>query len=106
MDSKPWNDELSTLNQSQQVKFDLVISNYAFSELPSHIQKTYIQKVLGNAKKGYLTMNSGRGESRTDRKLKIEDLRDLLPNFEVFEERPLTNQNNYIIVWGHKGALS
>lgn len=53
--------QCTTLNQlAIDAKFDLVISNYAFSELPSKLQRMYIKKVLSKCKKGYLTMNSGR----------------------------------------------
>lgn len=92
---------VTTLNKSTAEEYDLVISNYAFSELPSHLQKMYIEKVLSNAKRGYLTMNSGRGQERTTGKLSIDELRDLLPSFETYEEKPQTGSNNYIIVWDH-----
>jgi hypothetical protein len=48
-------------------------------------------------------MNSGRkGSLFTLDKLSLDDLRCKLPPFEIFEEYPLTWQENYIIVWGHK----
>ncbi|MGZ3721627.1 MAG: putative sugar O-methyltransferase [Bdellovibrionales bacterium] len=68
--------------------FDLVISNYAFSELPADLERIYIEKVIGKAKRGYLTMNSGRGGVYQDGKLMLEELRQLLPPFEIIEERP------------------
>jgi putative sugar O-methyltransferase len=94
----------STLNQnSGDEHYDLAISNYAFSELSSQLQRKYIDKILANSSKGYLTMNSGRkGSSFTLDKLSLDDLRRKLPPFEIFEEHPLTWQENYIIVWGHK----
>ena len=94
-----------TLNQALATeRYDLVISNYAFSELPKVLQRKYIDKVLAHASKGYLTMNSGRvGSAAVDgtNKLSLEELRVLLPHFEVFEEEPYTSPQNYIIVWGH-----
>ncbi len=91
-----------TLNQHPgNVMYDLVISNYAFSELPSPLQIAYIDKVISKAKRGYLTMNTGKTESSLDEnKLTIEDLRNRLPAFEILPESPLTSPNNYIIVWG------
>ena len=94
-----------TLNQfTGTPSFDLVISNYAFSELPVPLQEAYIEKVIKRSKKGYLTMNSGRSHlmSSNDRisKLTLERLVELLPRFEILEEEPLTGANNYIIVWG------
>ena len=94
----------STLNQnSGDEHYDLAIRNYAFSELSSHLQCKYIDKILANSSKGYLTMNSGRkGSLFTLDKLSVDDLRRKLPPFEIFEENPLTWQENYIIVWGHR----
>ncbi len=92
-----------TLNQmSKSSKFDLVISNYAFSELPRDLQLRYIEKILGNSSRGYLTMNSGLDFSaRSHNKLSLNDLKNLLPKFEVVEENPLSSPDNYLIVWGH-----
>lgn len=91
-----------TLNQHQgDVDYDLVISNYAFSELPSKLQHKYVKKILSKAKRGYLTMNSGQPDSIfQDDKLSLNELRQLLPKFEVLPERPLTARGNYLIVWG------
>jgi hypothetical protein len=51
----------TSLNQHQgDVIYDLVISNYAFSELPSELQTRYIEKIILKAKRGYLTINSGK----------------------------------------------
>lgn len=90
-----------TLNSTAPREYDLVISNYAFSELPRHIEQTYIRKVLANSKRGYLTMNSGRGGRRDAGKMTIEELTEALPPFEIREEIPKTHADNYIIVWGH-----
>ena len=93
-----------SLNQHRgDVDYDLVISNYAFSELPSKLQQMYIEKILSKSKKGYLTMNSGKENSVfKDNKLSLGDLKKYLPSFEIIEERPLTAKDNYIIVWGRK----
>lgn len=93
--------KVTTVNESQAETYDLVISNYAFSELPSPLQKAYIHKVLSQSQRGYLTMNSGIGGGFNEGKLSLDELRNLLPPFEVFEEEPLTSDCNYILVWGH-----
>jgi putative sugar O-methyltransferase len=82
---------------------DLVISNYAFSELPYDIQKKYIEGVMVNSRRGYLIMNSGKTDfsGRSSGKFTLEDLRKVLPAFEVLEEDPLTGPDNYLIIWGH-----
>ena len=86
-----------------QDTYDLVISNYAFSELPHAIQAEYVSKILSNARCGYLTMNSGRtnNSGRSEGKMSLTELIALLPNAEVVEEDPLTGPDNYLIVWGH-----
>lgn len=82
----------------------LVISNYAFSELPRKLQIDYIEKVLGKCKFGYLIMNSGISNQtgRSAGKLSLEELKGLLPPFEILDEIPSTGPDNYVIVWGHK----
>jgi putative sugar O-methyltransferase len=94
----------STLNRFEAgTRYDLVISNYAFSELPAALQLKYIEKVVAGATCGYLTMNSGRGTTSMNvGKLSLEELRKLLPAFEIMEEEPLSKPDNYIIVWGRK----
>jgi hypothetical protein len=84
--------------------FDLVISNYAFSELPSEVQCDYISKIFKNSSCGYLTMNSGRSDEtgRSSGKMSLEEIRSVIPNCEILEEDPKTGPDNYIIVWGHQ----
>lgn len=91
----------TVINRETRSHYDLVISNYAFSELPKKLQVSYIDKVLAHSARGYLTMNSGLAGVRSVGKLTLGELRELLPEFKVMEERPLTSQDNYIIVWGH-----
>jgi len=95
----------SVINKEIPQDYDLVISNYAFSELPKNVQLAYIEKVLSKAKRGYLTMNSGLGNKRSNGKLSLDELRDLLPKFLVIEEEPLTMEQNYLIVWGYSKEL-
>jgi hypothetical protein len=45
-------------------------------------------------------MNSGMNESAYQQdKLTLTELKSLLPNFEIYQEKPLTHLGNYIIVW-------
>ncbi len=96
--------ETVTLNRVESDRsFDLAISNYAFSELPMHIQSAYIEKVLSRVERGYLTMNSGQVDGRErggHPRLTLSQLRELLPELVVREERPATGEGNYIITWG------
>lgn len=83
--------------------YDLVISNYAFSELPHVTQLEYVNNIFSRTKRGYLTMNSGRSNhsGRSTGKMSLVELLELIPGSEVLEEDPLTGPDNYIIVWGH-----
>ena len=96
--------KINTINQSSGEEiFDLVISHYAFSELPSKLQVTYIKKILSKYRRGYLTMNSGKEDSAfLKNHLSIDELKKYLPVFEVVDENPLTHPGNYIISWGHQ----
>ncbi|MCA0870171.1 putative sugar O-methyltransferase [Seohaeicola saemankumensis] len=93
-----------TLNAAQVDSYDLIISNYAFSEVPKAVQSAYVRKVLAQSKRGYLTMNSGKSDhaGREGAKLTLAELESMLPPFEIYDEHPVTAPHNYIIVWGHE----
>ena len=81
--------------------WDLVISNYAFSELHRDLQLSYIEHVITKSKSGYMIMNSGRSNitGRSEGKLSLNEIRNYIPNLQVKEEVPLTGPDNYIIYW-------
>jgi putative sugar O-methyltransferase len=95
--------ETKTINKiSQNNSWDLVISNYAFSELPSETQYNYIKKILLKSKNGYMTMNSGLDTSAfLKNHLSLKEITNLMPSIKIIPEKPLTHKGNYIIVWGH-----
>jgi phospholipid N-methyltransferase len=94
--------ETKTINQLQSNKqFDLVISNYAFSEVPPQTQISYIKKILLNSKNGYLTMNSGKENSNFKNHLSLQEIRNYIKNITILEEEPNTGEGNYIIIWGN-----
>jgi putative sugar O-methyltransferase len=95
--------ETKTINKiSQKNSWDLVISNYAFSELPSETQLIYINKILLKSKNGYITMNSGIDTSAfLKNHLSLKEITNLMPNIKIIPEKPLTAEGNYIIVWGN-----
>jgi putative sugar O-methyltransferase len=86
-----------SLNQYKVENIDLVISNYAFSELPKSVQIYYLEKVLKYASRGYLTLNC---LNKKDRLNKTELLK-LFPEGEFIKEIPKTGDHNLIFVWGH-----
>lgn len=85
--------------------FDLVISNYAFSELPKNLQMVYLENVILKSKNGYMQMNSGKYNStkRSTGKLSVEELLRIIPNSRLLPETPLSGPDNYLLVWGAKG---
>jgi hypothetical protein len=89
------------LSDSKSSRYDLVISNYAFSELPRKLQENYIFEVLLKSDRGFLIMNSGRSNKsgRSTGKVSLEEIKLLLPYIEVLEETPKTGPDNYLIVW-------
>lgn len=89
--------------------YDLVISNYAFSEFTRPLQTQYLNLALYRSRCGYLTMNSGLHDTRTfiPREDAVahsaEELLKMLPNSVVLDERPKTGRSNYLLVFGqHK----
>ena len=95
--------KISFLNikETKKKDFDLVISNYAFSELPIYLQEIYLEKVLMRSKNGYLIMNSGASNStgRSKGKMNVEYIKKWIPHLEVLPEIPLTGPDNYLIIW-------
>jgi putative sugar O-methyltransferase len=79
-------------------KFDLVISNYAISELPSTIQNLYIQNLITPAKFCYMIMNSGASNftNRSSGKLSQLEFLSKVPGLKVVQEVPKTGPDNYV----------
>jgi hypothetical protein len=89
-----------TLNECpSDEKIDLVISNYAFTEISRDIQNIYIEKIIMNSKRGYITYNDISGDLNSYKK---EELLSIIPNSAEYPEEPLTYQKNCIIVWSGK----
>ena len=77
---------------------DLVISNYAFSELNREIQLMYLERVIPKAKMGYITWNELSYKQLGG--LSVEELLERIPGSILKPEKPLTFANNVIIAWG------
>jgi phospholipid N-methyltransferase len=89
------------INTANSHEYDLVISNYAFSELPRKIQDDYLEKVILKARRGFMLMNSGKSNAtgRSDGKISVEELQRIIPNLRELPEIPLTSPDNYLLVW-------
>jgi hypothetical protein len=80
------------------VEVDLVVSNYAFSELVRSVQDEYLENVILGAKSGYITWNN-----LSSKNLDGYSLRELvrkIPGSKVFKEVPMSSKPNRLIVWG------
>ena len=84
--------------------FDLVISNYAFSELNRDLQEIYLKNVITRSKRGYLIYNDiVEGEIDT---IRIEEFASRIPGASILNEFPLTKLRNKLIVWGFEDISS
>lgn len=79
--------QTKTLFDEFEGNYDLIISNYAFSELPRKLQKIAFTKILSKSKNGYMINNS----FYFSKKYKFFDkkkLKKLLPSSQFFDENP------------------
>jgi hypothetical protein len=77
---------------------DLVISNYAFSELNRSIQDAYLAHVILQSPRGYITWNSLSEENFGG--YSLAEFIALIPNSRILPEIPNTGEFNAILVWG------
>ena len=79
---------------------DLVVSNYAFSELSRELQQRYLTSVILNSSRGYITWNNSAEDKLGG--YSLAELLRVIPNSQILPEIPLTSTFNSIIVWGHR----
>ncbi len=87
---------------SSKTSFDLVISNYAFSELSRELQESYLTNVILNSARGYVIYNNFSSSALNP--MSAEEFVALVPGSKVLEEFPLTHSENKLIIWGHESA--
>lgn len=87
-----------TMNELERRDYDLVISNYAFTELTRAVQDIYLDKIILNSKRGYITYNEITPVEFNS--YKSNELVAMIPGSKILEEKPLTHPKNCIIVWG------
>ena len=88
---------ITNANLSQVQSYDLVISNYAFSEIDRFEQQGYLDRVIQLTPNGYMTMNF------ISHGISIEDLVQMLRlshrEEKIEEERPVSDPKNLIVSW-------
>jgi hypothetical protein len=77
---------------------NLVVSNYAFSELARAVQDEYLENVILKAESGYITWNDL--SSRNLDGYSLKELIRKIPGSKVLKEVPLSSKTNRLIVWG------
>jgi hypothetical protein len=87
-----------TMDALAGADYDLVISNYAFTELARTVQDEYLSKVILRAKRGYITFNEVTPPEY--RSYRADELLAMIPGAAIRPEQPLTHPKNCIIVWG------
>ena len=83
---------------------DLLISNYSFSELTRGVQETYMELIIENSARGYVTFNHITPPEWGS--LSAQEFANRIPGAEILEEIPLTYAKNVLVVWGHQGRLN
>lgn len=79
---------------------DLLISNYAFSELTREIQEEYFERYILNSKSGYIIFNQFRIPGWDS--WSAEEFLTRKSGSKITSEVPLTAKDNVLIVWGSK----
>lgn len=85
-----------------QKTYDLVISNYAFTECTRPVQEDYVRKILTRSKRGYITGNQISPSSH--RAYKPRELVEAIPGAHLSDEVPLSHAGNYVVRWDHTGS--
>ena len=88
----------STMNCLHPRDYDLVISNYAFTELPRTVQQVYMDRAILRSARGYITYNQITPPEF--KSLKRDELLATIDGSQSIDEEPLTHPDNCIIVWG------
>lgn len=76
---------------------DIVISNFAFSELKREIQESYLNKVIRRSKRGYMLWNR-LSETHLDGMTAESFVREI-PKAQLEPEVPMSSEGNVLITW-------
>ena len=78
---------------------DLVISNYAFSELFRDVQETYFKNVISSSKAGYVIYNHIHEHDNVS--MSAQEFASRIPGAVILKEKPLSFPGNVLVVWGY-----
>lgn len=83
-------------NNLPDKKYDLIISNYAITECSKEMQDIYLEKIIYNSNRCYITGNDI-GEHFNLKNYNKDEWGKKIPNSIFTEEKPLTHHKNYIL---------
>jgi hypothetical protein len=84
--------------QIEESNGNLLISNYALSEVSRDLQLEYMNKVVLNCPRGYMAWNL-LSEIETGG-LSVSEVLDIIPGSSAVAEVPLSHTGNVVITWG------
>lgn len=90
--------QFRTLNTLRAREWDLVISNYALTELPRAFQEAYMERAVRRSRRGYVTFN--RINPPSFRSMEAQEIAGQVHAAAIGPEVPLTHQGNCVITWG------
>ena len=101
-DIKPMTYSISELEKLKNTSYDLVLSNYMFSETSSIYQKSYLNNIIKNSKNGLLICNFI-SDKMNIKSFNLNNLKyrllDIGKKVQIIDENPLTFKDNKIISW-------
>jgi putative sugar O-methyltransferase len=86
-----------TMYELPKDSYDLVISNYAFTELRREIQDIYLEKIILSSTRGYITYNEINPEDFNS--YTKEELMKIMPKIKVLAEVGILDPKDCILVW-------
>jgi len=94
--------KLNTEDESDSFSdfYDLVISNYAFSEISREIQEHYLKEIILKSKRGYVIYNDIQRDQVDS--IKIQEFVNRVPGSIILKEIPLTHSRNSLVIWGYQ----
>lgn len=93
--------DFQTSDSLYKNNYDLIISNYGFSELSRAIQDIYLDKIINHSKHGYITYGAFNDVFDTEfAAYKIDEYSKIIhKDIRILEEKPLLHPMNKIVVW-------
>lgn len=82
-------------------KYDLVVSNYAFSECDCATQEAYLETVLLQANAGYMICNFLDPAATGIHSMSKQQITKSIPGSRFISEVPSTHPGNAVLVWGN-----